>query len=248
VSNSYTATPGIVAGALTVNGPITSLSDAGIRIGAAAPFVRLYKRATPGGGLTYNIGTDDATTDSAIVAAHGFFSDNSNDSPALKRIAPTNSVAVTLLDSTLAQDGTLVTNTGNVAENTTRTKLIPGNTLGANGSLILEWMLNGQVQGGVATTFRVRIGGTQLFSFSKAATSTMLLRLLVANANATNAQRGIAYLGDTVVAFTAFQFTGAFDTTLDQTVTLTIQSGATTDNWQDWGYKIHAFGGRTSPL
>jgi len=248
VSNSYTATPGIVAGALTVNGPITSLSDAGIRIGAAAPFVRLYKNTAAFLSLSYNLGTDDVTRDNTGLGANRIGINDTVNTPATRRANPAGTFLNTGLDETLAQDGSLVTNTGNVTENTTRTKLIPANTLGADGSLILEWMLNGQVQGGVATTFRVRIGGTQLFAFSKTATSTMLLRLAVANANATNAQRGIAYLGDTVVAFTAFQFTGAFDTTLDQTVTLTIQSGATTDNWQDWGYRIHAFGGRTAPL
>src|SRR5260370_33795937 len=74
---------------------------------------------------------------------------------------PLGTLLSSMLDRTLGINGTLAVNTGNVTENTEGDVLIPGTTLGPHGSLKIEWSLVANVQGGVATTFRERLGGVR---------------------------------------------------------------------------------------
>jgi len=248
VSNSYTATPGIVAGALTVNGPITSLSDAGITIGAGAPFVRLFKSTIPSLDLTWNLGTDRNTRDNAGQIATEILADNSAN--ALR--GTQRNAAGTLLnfqfDQTIAQDGTPVTNTGNVTENTIYSKLIPANTLGPHGALIIEFQFIGNVQGATGTTWRLKLGGTTVISEVRVATVNSMWRVVVQQSNATGAQRWNQNEITSASVASAFTTTSAIDMTGDQTLALTIQSGATTDSWTVGGWKVHAVVGRAAAL
>jgi len=248
VANGYSATPGIVAGALTVNGPITSLSDAGIRIGAAAPFVRLFKDSVPGLGASYNLGSDAATRDNTGLGASEFFTNDSLNSPSVRILNPVGSLFFRAFDTTLAQDGTAVNNTGSITENTVKSKVIAANTLGANGALIVEVTLTSSSQSVTPTAFRLRLGGTQIAILTTATATGTVLRAVVAAGNATNVQNTYMFMLQNNLAPPTLNTTTALDTTVDQTLALSIQNGTATDNWTVVAWRVHAFGGRTAGL
>jgi hypothetical protein len=240
MSNGYTAVPAIIPGNLTVNGLLTVASDAGIQIGAAAPFVRLFKDSGPGLGLSINVQTDEATRDSAGTPAHILRYSAILSNTFHGFINSVGTLTNRRIDETLAQDGTAVGNTGNTTENTTRSKVIPANSLGADGALVLEWFVTGIAQGGVATTFRVKLGGTLIFSTTDTTAEVVSFRLVFLNLNATNSQWVSGHLAKATVVTGASPGIFAIDTTVDETLSCTIQNGAVGDNWTDRGWKVHA--------
>ncbi len=248
MSNSYTAVPAIIPGPLQVNGLLTVASDQGIKIGGSAPFVRVYKSAVPSGGYSYNLGTDEATQDTAAIFSSAVRLFSTLDLVNMLSKNAGGTLLTTPVDRTIAQDGTVVGNTGNVTENTTRSKVIPANTLGADGALIIEWLLIPVAQGATATTFRLKLGGVLLTQFTKATAAQTVVRLMLNNLNATNSQRVLAVNIDINAVVGLTNFNQAIDTTVDQTLTSTIQNGAATDNWNDNGWKVHGVVGRAAAL
>jgi len=176
------------------------------------------------------------------------YMDSTVNSPAWRHRTPAGTDQFTAPDRTIAQDGTVVSNTGSVTENTTRSKVIPANTIGQDGVLLIEWYVLGVAQGGVATTFRIKFGTTIFAIFTKAAVSTFAMRLLLLNRNATNSQDSIGYVHDSVAGISFVNQNGIEDTTADKTLLCTIQSGAAGDRWDDRLFKVHAVVGRTTPL
>ncbi len=248
MANGYSATPGIVAGALTVNGPITSLSDAGIRIGAAAPFVRLFKDPVPGLGASYNLGSDAATRDNTGLGATELVATDTLNAPSVRILNSAGTAFFRALDTTLAQDGTSVNNTGSITENTVKSKVIAANTLGSNGALIVEVILTSSSQSVTPTAFRLRMGGTQLAIVTTATATGTVLRAVVAAGNATNVQNTYMSMLQNNLAPPGSNTTTALDATVDQTLALSIQNGTATDNWTVVGWRVRAFGGRSSGL
>ncbi len=248
MANGYSATPGIVAGNLTVNGSIVMNTDAGIRIGAAAPFVRLFKNGGPGLSLSYNLGTDEATRDNTGLGAGELLITDTANSPAMKIFNPAGSNFFRALDQTSAQDGTVANNTGNVTENTVKSKVISANTLGADGALIVEVILTSSSQGAPLTSFRLRLGGTQIALVTTATASGTVLRAVLSAGNATNVQNTYMFMLQGNLAPTGSSIATAVDATVDQTLALSIQNGTATDNWTVVSWRVHAFGGRTTAL
>ncbi len=248
MSNSYTAVPAIIPGPLTVNGLLTVNSDAGIRIGAVAPFVRVFKFSVADGLFSSNLQPDRATRDTTLQAAFAYGINNFGNGLYGVQLNIPGTQIFTEQDTTIAQDGTAVINTGNTTENTTRSKVIPGNTLGQHGMLVLEWMLFANLQGGVGTTFGIRLGGTLLGSTVTTSGTNMFVRMVLLNKGLTNSQLAfVVFTSGAGTVADSVQIT-ALDTTVDQLLAVTIKSGAATDSWTDEGWKVHAVGGRTSPL
>src|SRR5260370_715643 len=141
MSNGYSAVPNIIAGNATITGTLTVTGDGGIRIGSAAPFVRLFKDGAARLALSMNLGTDLSTRDVTTQLAHDLAMGEPGYSPRLFEYNPLGTLLSSMLDRTLGINGTLAVNTGNVTENTVGDVLIPGNTLGPHGSLKIEWSL-----------------------------------------------------------------------------------------------------------
>jgi len=248
MANGYTATPGIIAGNLTVNGSITMNTDAGLRIGAAPPFVRLFKSAAPGLGLTYNLATDEATRDNTGLGAGDLIVTDTLNSPSFKLFNPAGSSVFRSPDTTLAQDGTNVNNTGSTTENTIYSKTVSANTLGADGALVVEFDFSAAVQGAVASNFRLRFGGVQFAVLVQTVGHAYTVRIIITNQNATNAQLvSMIAIDDTNAVFhTRNAFT--VGTGVDALLAITAQSGAVGDSQTFFGWRVHALGGRTTPL
>ncbi len=248
MANGYTATPGIIAGNLTVNGSITTNTDAGIRIGAAPPFVRLFKGSVPNLIASVNLGTDEVTRDSAGVPATELTLETTVTMPLIRQLNAAGTPLISQLDRTIAQSGTNVTNTGNTIENTIFSKTIPANTLGPQGALVVEFDLSAAVQGGVASNFRLRFGGVQAAVLTQTVGHTYTVRVLVIQQNATNSQLVAMIAVDDVNAVTHTRVLTAVDTTLDQVLAITAQSGAVGDSQTFLGWKVHAFASRNFAL
>ncbi len=248
MSNSYTAVPAIIPGPLTVNGLLTVNSDAGIRFGAAAPFGRLFKTGAGGASLSINLGTDEVTRDDGGSAAQELRINPGLLTPFTKELNAAGTAFFTQLDRTIAQDCTAVINTGSITENTTRSKVIPANTLAQHGMLVLEWMLFANLQGGVGTTFGIRLGGTLLGSTLTTSGTNMFVRMVLLNKGLTNSQLAfVVFTSGAGTVADSVQIT-ALDTTVDQLLAVTIKSGAATDSWTDEGWKVHGVVGRIAPL
>lgn len=107
-------------------------------------------------------------------------------------------------------------------------KLIPGNTLGNNGSLRLglRWALTPVA---VARAMRVRYGGTEFYSTATSAGANNSARqlVLISNRNTPHAQLGIlsGAAGGFGTSATGLLY-GTVDTTQDQWLTVTAQWGA----------------------
>ncbi len=219
-----------------------------LRLGAASPFVRLYKRTAGQLGLSYNLASDEATRDNGAGLACMLFGEPGPVAFSQLLINPAGGSRLARVDGTIAQDGTAVTVTGTVAETTTRSKVIPGNTLGADGALLVELNMHAVTQGGVSTVVRVKLGGIIVGQAGHTATGQYRIFFELWNANATNAQEGWFWeLKDNSFPGGA-RIVAALDTTLDQTLSVTIQPGAATDNWVDRGWKVHGFAASGSAL
>jgi len=248
MSNGYSAVPNIIVGNATITGTLTVTGDGGIRIGSAAPFVRLFKDGAARLALSMNLGTDLATRDVTTQLAHDLAMGEPGYSPRLFEYNPLGTLLSSMLDRTLGINGTLAVNTGNVTENTVGDVLIPGNTLGPHGSLKIEWSLVANVQGGVATTFRVRLGGVQCALFTKSAASNFHMVARLFNRGLTGNQLTSMMVSDNVVGDVELDSLTAVDTTVDQHLTITISSGATTDSWNSYGFQVHAAMQRAASL
>jgi len=217
-------------------------------IGAAAPFVRVFKNLGVLGALSYNIACDLLTRDNTGQFGRALRLQGSGTSPDFFEVNVAGTNAAFRIDRTVAQDFTSVGNTGNVTENIIKSKLIPSGTLGANGALIVEFFYNGTVQGATPTTFRLRFGGVTFQSFARAVVATGSFKMVLFNANAQGSQFGEGYVADSSAVSGFNSGSQNVDTTVDQTLSVTIQNGAATDNWQGLGWKVHAIVGQASPL
>lgn len=229
--NSYVAIPNILPGNVTIGGNLTIGGDV-LRLGAAAPFVRLFKDGTARANLSQNLGVDLATRDNAAAAAHALTFDVALREVFYTYLNAAGSSSGDVLGQVFLLDPVLHTVTGTTVETTVSSKIVRANSLGIDGGMVIEWHLGSGAQGGVATTFRVKLGATTLITFTKAVVQQILLRLLLFNFGATNSQNMYAYLIDSGNVLSNAQGIGfAVDTTLDQTLAFTIQPGAVGDSW-----------------
>ncbi len=241
--NSYVAIPNILPGNVTIGGNLTIGGDV-LRIGAAAPFVRLFKNMAPDLMLSFNLGTDLATRDDGTTAALLLGTDRPTLKWALTHVNASGGRSDTALAQIFLQDPVLHTVTGTTAETTVTSKIVRANSLSIDGGMVIEWHLGSGAQGGVATTFRVKLGATTLITFTKAVVQQILLRLLLFNFGAANSQNMYAYLIDSGNVLSNAQGIGfAVDTTLDQTLAFTIQPGAVGDSWGSRLIQAAAFTG-----
>jgi len=238
MSNGYSAVPNIIVGNATITGTLTVTGDGGIRIGSAAPFVRLFKDGAARLALSMNLGTDLSTRDVATQLAHDLAMGEPGLSPRFFEYNPLGTLLSSMLDRTLAQNYTNPTHTGTVTEDTIFTELIPGNTLGAHGRFITEAEIEGNVQAVGGSTIRLRLGGVVIWSRLVTATSNFWLRCVTRNIAATNLQYNIVQTFDNNNLFLGFRVVTAVDTTADNFLSLTIQSGAATDSWSFAGWHV----------
>jgi hypothetical protein len=243
MANAYTSVPAIIPGPLTVNGTVTINNDCGIILGGSNPKVRLFKNTQGGLSASSNVGCDSVTRDVTSQAAVEM---RLNPTPSQFLLSYANalgSVMLQHLDRTIVQDGTAVNNTGNTTENTLKTALIRGHMIGTNGSLAVDLNLLATVQGATATTVRIKLGGTLIGNWTIASALAATIRLMLIAQNSEASQDSNSFMVSATGGVQAVNFLTAIDTTIDQNLTVTIQNGATTDNWTLQGWRVRSFVG-----
>lgn len=227
--NSYTAVPNVIPGAVTIGGNLTVKGDV-LTIGSGTPKVRLWSNAGSGVNLYANLATDFATRDDASKPAIGWGGNFTANPLFLQRINAAGTSRIEALVTTIFSDYALHIHSGDTSEDTIYTVPVRGNTLGSNGGLRIQLAVSPTVQGGTAGTLRVKFGGTTLINLGVIAANNDLVWLTLVNRNAPNAQTGLWYslIGTSVVGTNSVA--AAIDTTVDQSLVITMQSGANTDS------------------
>jgi hypothetical protein len=214
---------------VTIGGNLTVSGDQ-VTIGAAAQKMRIGKAAVGQGNISFNLGFDSATVDSGGNSAYAIQFPQSGAQPQLRAVNTAGNAQVMAIPKTLLTDYTLHQNTGSTTENTIYSKLIRANTLGANGGFIVRLQMSYGTQGGVATTVRIKFGATVLESDTAAAPAQKYMEFIFTNQNAVNNNRDLLRVMNTGTgAWSSANATDNIDTSVDQTLSVTSQSGAVGD-------------------
>lgn len=227
--NGYTVVPNVIPGNVTIGGNLTVQGDQ-LQVGNIAPFLRAGKSS---GSLTPfvggNMGFDLASIDIARPAWALLF-DAGGRNLKMRELNAASALMDTALPQALLTDYTAHAHTGTVTEDTIYTKLIRGGVMGANGGLLGRILVASTVQGGVATSIRVRFGANLMVSWSFAAPGTFILTFFTGNRNSQAQQ--INYSAAQSIAGAApsgGSGATAVDTSADVTATITVQNGAAGD-------------------
>lgn len=230
MANSFTTVPNVLPGNVTIGGNLTVAGDV-LRIGSVAPYHRIGKTSSTVGEQSFNYDFIGGAVDTANYAWRNRFS-LGLPGEQMFRYNPAGQNHTEALLSTLLSDYTSHTNTGNTTENTIYSKTIRGNLLGSNGALRIIIGLTADVQGAVQSTIRVRLGGTSLCAWSPVTADNGLAVYLMGvlfNVNSLSSQKGIAWKVSTNGTFATTPGVGALNTANDQSLTITAQCGAATD-------------------
>jgi hypothetical protein len=201
-----------------------------LRVGAALPFVRIGKTSTALSIVSHNMDTDFTTRDNAALPAYSIGFNPALLVLALRRINAAGNFHDEAITDTLFTDYTIHNHTGTTTQDTIYTKTIRGNLLGANGGIRVVIKFLASTQGAPNTAIKIVLGGTILYSFLFGTTGDIFCDGLIANRNATNSQVGESLMiGPATNTTLVSTLIGAVDTTADQTLTVTIQSGTATD-------------------
>jgi len=222
--NGYAVSPQIIPGGVIILGDV-------LRIGVAAPYVYVGKAPGNVAGIRSGINFQ-AVPDGAFDRQDLLFPLNSTRGLVYTGVdASAAGVAIARLGGSRGRDFTTTTHTGTVVETTLRSQLIGAQSMQPNGAVGVSVLLTANAQGGVATTFRLKFGATTLFAPTRAAVDSLWWTVFGANKNASGSQSWAELLSWATLANGAGLVNSALDTTLDQTLALTIQLGAVGDSW-----------------
>ncbi len=220
-----------------------------IRIGAASPFVRVLKDVSLRLALSRNLGPDFITRDDAAASALMLFTTVGPEQLALRYVNAAGVSTDDILAQIFALNYTGATVTGVTTETTVFSKVIGANTLGAFGGFVINWVVSASAQGATATTLRIKLGATVIEFLTHAAVEEIQMRMVLANLGLTNSQyHYMLGFRSSVTSVSIGAATTAVDTTVDQTLSCTIQPGATTDNHRSRGVEVYGFSGAAAAI
>jgi hypothetical protein len=230
--NGYSVVPNVLPGNVTIGGNLTVGGDQ-VRIGAATPYVRIGKDVFSKLLLSYNIDFNNFTLDNGAQGSQSLGMNLTGTALSFNRTNSLGQGNAMALSAPLLTDFTFHNNTGNTAENTIYSKLIRGGVIGANGGIHAHVLMLAPTQGAVATFVRFKFGGATLLASNFSAVSNVIWDLwLLNNNNQANNNMHQLTRNITTAAFNGSQAQFAVDTSVDQTFSITAQSGANTDNQQ----------------
>lgn len=226
--NGYTTVPQIIPGTLSIGGDLDVKGE--IRVGPFTSRLHLFMTNDFTAWLTYNWKKDNANPDEAGSKSNMLILGDGQQVPAFefRNTAPVRTQAANrqILYSRTVQS----VHTGGVAESTIDSKIIPATLIGLNGALRVVCFFNVTVQGGVASTFRVKLGATTLLNIPIGGViGPTWIEVLIANQNVGNSQLvlTVQWLG---TGNAVFENTAAVNTLAQQTLTITMQNGAASDS------------------
>lgn len=123
------------------------------------------------------------------------------------------------------------TNTGTSTEQTIYSKTLNGNTLGTTKGLRVTIDLFANVQGGTSTLLRLRLGGNIMFQLGVTTTGFKRIVAFIGNTASANAQNiSVMYVDVGGAAQSAVVNAAGVDTTINQVLTITADSGVNGDS------------------
>ena len=247
MANNYTAIPNIIAGNLKVVGTLTVQGDT-LQVGAQSPYVRLIKQFPGNGGMTVNLQHDGATRDDPSLFGWGInFGCQWPGSMEVSHETPAGVLTQTACPLVVFSDSTAHNGSGAGGDLAIISRVIRGNTIGPNGMFMLRtWgSIITAASGGV--TFNGSFGGVNfpVATVGPSLNSNCAVMFFITNVNATNAQRLATVAAGTNVASSVLASVGAIDTTVDQTLSLSLHFTQPGDNAYMFGVEgvlLNSFG------
>lgn len=231
--NGYTAVPNVLPGNVTIGGNLFVGGDL-LRVGAAAPYVRLQKSAPAQCNVTFNVDAVTPTRDTAAEAFNLFQNITASNGPQLQRFNSAGSTHLEALLSTMFTDYTAHTNTGNVTENTIYSKVLRANLLGPNGAMRIRMAFASAGQGAGTTNLRIKLAGTAEVTIplvTADAGANHELEAICANRGSVSSQFWSALKVASGIATLVTNGTDTVNTGADQTLSVTLQSPNVGDSW-----------------
>jgi len=231
MANSYIAVPNVLPGNVTIGGNLT-VSGNYLTIGSFTEKMRLGVDNANSGKLSWNQQAGGAVRDNAAKPAQSYFLGNSAGLPEWELQNSAGSLTDAAQPATIFTNTTQQTNTGNTTENTIYTKTIRANLIGANGALRIYIGIDATTQGGTPSIIRAKLGGTNLCTWGPDPTdNTGSIDCIgyICNVNSASVQKARSYKLGVSLTRTTVTATGAVNTAVDQTFTITAQCGAASD-------------------
>lgn len=227
--NGYTVVPNVIPGNLSVAGDLNLLGQ--LRLGPGPVYGRVFSQT--GGVLHCTVNNDkNGIFDQAGAMAQGLVLNVAGPVNGYRLFNQAGQLQLAAFLEAMATDYTLHTNTGNTTDNTIYSKLIHGNVIGVNGGLRIVVAVNTTVQGGVASTLNFKLGGTLLQAISLSTVALRVVQLDILNRNALNNQSLVQIVTSGGVAPLMVFGGSAVDTSVDQTLAVSVQNGAASDSHQ----------------
>lgn len=241
MANSYTATPSVIPGKLTVGGDLDVHGT--VLIGPYTSRLRLFCVSDTKADLTFNLQTDEATQDEAGQSSMGF---QYGPLPGFCNTIYMKGGGAPLMGyMSFTQDGDATTHvhTGDTTLDNIYTTTIPGGLMGNHGIYRLKGAFTPTVQGASQSNVYVYVGTTQVFTFpvtSADAGKAYRFELIFGNNGASGSQNFGWIVFENGVAVSASQGTMSVNTLLNQTFKVQVQNGAASDS-QTWNTYLLEF-------
>lgn len=228
--NSYAVSPNIFPGNVQIGGNLTVGGDQ-LRIGVAAPFVRLGKSTGGNAIWNFNLAFDALSPDNAALGAQRMLLTTDGKQTSWQRFNTAFAAQAGFLPMNLWTDAVNHANTGSITENTIVSKTIVANIFSTNMNVLVRCGLLLSVQGAGNATLRLRIGGVLAQQFAVSALNDYLMETYISIQGAINSNRCVGRLQNLATGAVVGSTTQPnVDFSLDQLFALTLQSANVGDS------------------
>lgn len=230
MANSYTVTPSIVPGNLSVGGNLDV--KGAVLVGAYTARLRLFASAATEGDITFNLGTDQSTQDDTGHSSTDVRLGSNVGLSGVRYVKAGGGSKDSSLSTTIFTDYTTHTHTGDTTADTIYTTTVPGGVLGNNGGVRLRFRFQPTVQGATASTLRILWGGlavTLVSIISTNATHNFCVDMLLGNSNSASAQNQSTEVTIDGSSPTVYMTSPGVNTANDQSIAITMQNGSSSD-------------------
>ena len=223
--NSYTVTPNIVIGNLTVTGKMYVLGNE-LKVGAAAPYVRLMNLPPNTGGWSVNLQPDYITRDNPALAGLSFEQNVTSRVLLTRTVDPAGNVILADPARIFWSDKGTHPVTGVTGLQTFASKLVNGSEIGPAGSLLLRFAGIAQTSPTGTSQIGVSFGGNNMpvLTIPAAVSVGFWVEALIVNQN-NNALQIYTGRGQYAnFANVSGPLSYTVDTTLNQTLAATVNN------------------------
>jgi hypothetical protein len=231
MANSYTATPAIIPGNLSVGGDLDVKGT--VLVGPFTQRLRLFGKSAGQADITMNLGTDQSTQDDNTAASAGFKIGTLPGWIDTIYVGPNGALSTGHLGYCMDSDNVDHVHTGDTTLDQIYSTIVPKGIMGNNGQVRGKVCFVPTVQGATASNLIIKLVAATIATIpisTAYANHEMVVEFVIGNKNANNSQQNVASLivDGNVVVIVATQT--AVDTTANATVTVNVQNNAASDS------------------